>query len=453
MTKIMKRNEHGRITDRKNMHRKNFNGVRMNSRDTSREEEEQWDKLLKQALIPTEEPDVRLNQMILNRAEEKNVQEQNGERQGRKRHFSAAVVAAAILCMCSITAYGAWRYLTPGELAEHMGDEALADAFLSEGALWINEVQSYGGYDVTLLGIVSGEGLSKFQYFGDGRLLTDRSYVAVAIARSDGTPMPDQSEDVYGELEFFVSPLIGGYSPAAYNAAAMHGGYGEAVVNNVLYRLVECDNVELFADHDLYLCVSDSTFYSAEAYRYDKDTGKISRNAEYAGLNALFDLPMDASRANPQKAAEYMASLGVMELGFSEKKLHPDTDIVIGELLEQGTGAEVADYALQFVGNPYQWGGNSLTEGTDSSGFTGSVYEQFGVSLPHSAAEQRQQGCEVDGLVNAQSGDLLFYEEPSHVAIYLGDGWIVHAFPGDGICVSKADFDEIAEIRRVIVAE
>lgn len=412
-----------------------------------KEREKRMAKIVRQALILTEEPDARLNQMILNRAEERKLLAQNARVRNRKRSFAAALTAAAVLCMCSITAYGAWRYLTPGELAEHMGDGVLADAFLSEGALRINEVQSYGGYDVTLMGIVSGEGASEFQYFSDGELLADRSYVAVAIVRSDGTPISDS------HLEFFVSPLIGGYSPVAYNAVTMHGGYGEAVVDGVLYRLVQCDNVEWFADHDLYLCVSDSTFYRAEAYNYDKVTGEISRNETYAGLNALFELPIDASRADSEKAAEYMASLGVMEVEFPEEKLRPEMRSFGLMMAEAETGAMVANYAFQFVGNPYKWGGDSLTEGSDCSGFTKSVYAEFGVSLPHSSAEQRQQGCEVDGLENAQPGDLLFYEDPLHVAIYLGDGWIVHAFTSEGICVSKADFDRIEAIRRVLEEE
>ncbi len=418
-----------------------------------KEREKRMAKIVRQALMLTEEPDARLNQMILNRAEERMVLEQNGRVRNRKRNFAAALTAAAVLCMCSITAYGAWRYLTPGELAEHMGDEVLADAFLSEGALRINEVQSYGGYDVTLMGIVSGEGVSESSYFSDGELLADRSYVAVAIACSDGTPISDSYADAYGELEFFVSPLIGGYSPVAYNAVTMHGSYGESVVDGALYRLVQCDNVEWFADHDLYLCVSDSTFYRAEAYNYDKVTGEISRNETYVGLNALFELPIDDSRANPEKAAEYMASLGIMEVEFPEEKLRPEMESFGMQMVESETGAMVANYALQFVGNPYKWGEDSLTEGTDCSGFTKSVYAQFGVSLPHSSTEQRQQGCEVDGLENAQPGDLLFYEDPLHVAIYLGDGWIVHAFTSEGICVSKADFDRIEAIRRVIEEE
>ena len=78
------------------------------------------------------------------------------------------------------------------------------------------------------------------------------------------------------------------------------------------------------------------------------------------------------------------------------------------------------------------------------------VYAHFEISLPHSSKEQRQQGYEVQGLEDALPGDLIFYEAPAHVAVYIGDGKIVHALSVAGeICVSEADFDEIAMIRRV----
>ena len=88
-------------------------------------------------------------------------------------------------------------------------------------------------------------------------------------------------------------------------------------------------------------------------------------------------------------------------------------------------GKEVAEYALQFVGNPYVYGGTSLTNGADCSGFVMSVYANFGVSLPHSSAADRSQGYAVDGLENAQPGDLICYS--GHVAIYDGHGGIVEA--------------------------
>lgn len=111
-------------------------------------------------------------------------------------------------------------------------------------------------------------------------------------------------------------------------------------------------------------------------------------------------------------------------------------------------GVAVADYALQFVGNPYVWGGTSLTNGADCSGFVMSVYANFGVSLPHSSAADRSQGSAVDGLANAQPGDLVCYS--GHVAIYIGNGQIVHAASSKtGIIVSNADYKKVLAVRRI----
>lgn len=111
-------------------------------------------------------------------------------------------------------------------------------------------------------------------------------------------------------------------------------------------------------------------------------------------------------------------------------------------------GVAVADYALQFVGNPYVYGGTSLTNGADCSGFVMSVYANFGVSLPHSSASDRTQGYAVDGLENAQPGDLICYS--GHVALYIGNGQIVHASNSKtGIIVSGAGYRKILAIRRI----
>ena len=78
-----------------------------------------------------------------------------------------------------------------------------------------------------------------------------------------------------------------------------------------------------------------------------------------------------------------------------------------------------------------------------------SIYENFDISLPHSTKGQREQGTQVEDLTQALPGDLLIYESPSHVAVYIGNGKIVHAHPTLGICVSEADFDQIVMIRRI----
>lgn len=111
-------------------------------------------------------------------------------------------------------------------------------------------------------------------------------------------------------------------------------------------------------------------------------------------------------------------------------------------------GQSVADFACQFVGNPYVWGGTSLTNGADCSGFVMSVYANFGVSLPHSSAADRNVGYAVDGLENAQPGDIICYS--GHVAIYIGNGQIVHASTSKtGIIISNASYRSILSIRRI----
>lgn len=302
------------------------------------------DELLKHALTPTQEPDFWLNQKILNQIKE--TKRMDGKKM--RRIPAAAIAAAVILGAGSVTAYAAWKYMTPDKMAESLKDYTLMEAFQGGDAITINEKQSCGGYNVTLLGIVSGKNISQFASEHNGVVEEDRTYTAVAIENADGTPMPDISEDAYADLAFCVSPLIKGYDPNWYNVITMRGGYSELQDNGILYRLVECDNVEVFADHGLYLCVSDGTFYNQEAYRYDQETGEITRNEDYEGLNALFELPIDASKADPQAAAEYLTSLEESEQGQDEEGQDENSQNkdVQGE---NGTGqaADTQDAALK----------------------------------------------------------------------------------------------------------
>ena len=114
-----------------------------------------------------------------------------------------------------------------------------------------------------------------------------------------------------------------------------------------------------------------------------------------------------------------------------------------------GSGSSVVDYATQFVGNPYVWGGTSLTDGADCSGFVQSVYKNFGVDLPRTSYEQQNAGTEVS-YEDAQPGDLICYG--GHVAIYMGDGKIVHASNAkDGIKISdNAAYRTILSVRRLV---
>ncbi len=110
-------------------------------------------------------------------------------------------------------------------------------------------------------------------------------------------------------------------------------------------------------------------------------------------------------------------------------------------------GQAVASYACQFVGNPYVYGGSSLTNGTDCSGFVMSVYSAFGIGLPHSSSALRGCGYEVS-LSSAQPGDIVCYS--GHVGIYIGNGTIVHAStPSSGITYSSVTYRSPICVRRI----
>lgn len=110
-------------------------------------------------------------------------------------------------------------------------------------------------------------------------------------------------------------------------------------------------------------------------------------------------------------------------------------------------GQAVVDYASQFIGNPYVWGGTSLTNGADCSGFVQSVYAHFGFSLPRTSSAQRSAGREVS-YSEAMPGDIVCYN--GHVGIYAGNGQIVNAQdPAHGIGLSPATYAPIITVRRM----
>lgn len=132
---------------------------------------------------------------------------------------------------------------------------------------------------------------------------------------------------------------------------------------------------------------------------------------------------------------------GNTDAGLTDTSLNPSFSSGV-------SGSEVVSYACQFVGNPYVFGGTSLTEGADCSGFIQSVYAHFGISLPRTSGELRSAGKEVS-YANAQAGDIICYA--GHVAIYMGNGQIVHASsPTTGIKYGTATYRTILSVRRVL---
>ena len=173
--------------------------------------------------------------------------------------------------------------------------------------------------------------------------------------------------------------------------------------------------------------------------QYKSYTGYLS--AEYVSVETTYSYAESKEEEAARKAAERAAA----NKNTSSKKPASNKTYNAPSGV---SGQSVVNYAVQFVGNPYVWGGTSLTNGADCSGFVMKIYEAFGVSLPHSSSKLRSVGYAVSA-ADVQPGDIICYS--GHVAIYMGDGKIVHASNRkEGIKISNNwQYKKVLAIRRI----
>lgn len=175
----------------------------------------------------------------------------------------------------------------------------------------------------------------------------------------------------------------------------------------------------------------------------DRKAAAEAAAKEEAKKNAASESNKSSKASNESKKSE------AVEETADEESLSSDSSSEESYSAPSGSnGQAVVDYACQFVGNPYVYGGSSLTNGTDCSGFVMSVYAQFGISLPHSSSALRSVGYGVS-VDDMQPGDIICYS--GHVAIYCGGNTIVHASnPSTGIkYTSPANYKTILAVRRI----
>lgn len=235
---------------------------------------------------------------------------QKGETDMKKRKLTvAAAVVLAAACLGG-GVYAAGVLLSAPQAAEAMGESDVAALFEGDEAVAVNQTQSDAGYDVTLLGLVTGEHLTENwnSSWGDDGPENGTTYAVVAVRKSDGTPMPELSDESdpfrlsnsFAQIRLAIPDL----QPAQY---WLNPERKDMVQDGVRYLFLGCDNVEAFADRDVVLCVSTgSPFYNTEAFQFDAATGAITADPDYAGVNLVFDLPLDAGKADPEVAQAWI---------------------------------------------------------------------------------------------------------------------------------------------------
>lgn len=255
--------------------------------------DKELDEILRCALTQKTEPDAALQRKVLEKWKE------NHEMKFKK--WQVAAVTAACVLVAAVPVTAAVHYLNAGKVAEELGYGKLAKAFEEDDAIEINKSQTVGGYVITLIGVTSGKGLGQTEWNPDCD--ADSTYLVVSVEKEDGTPVNKENADL-----FTVEPFIKGYAPYQVNPLYADDASGATwdVIDGVQYMLFGVGNLEYLADHPMYVCVTDDIVFNNEMYHYDEKTGEITRNENYKGVNALFDLQLDASKADKAKAEEYL---------------------------------------------------------------------------------------------------------------------------------------------------
>lgn len=216
-------------------------------------------------------------------------------------HRPAAVAAAIALLVVSVSA--AALLLTPSQVAEHVGEDLLASAFESGDAVRLDETVESGDYRITLSGLVSGAGLS--QWAGD--VDQSRTYAVVSLAARDEAPL---DQDSFTLTDYTLTPLVSGYSPSVVNTWTLDAALTGFVQDGVAYFLLDTMNLEMFADHTVYLAFYEGgQVPSREQFTMGED-GSIGFAEDFSGSHALFTLPLDEELADPEAADAFVESTG-----------------------------------------------------------------------------------------------------------------------------------------------
>lgn len=215
-----------------------------------------------------------------------------------KEFFMKKTVIAAVMLVCILAVsggvYAGYKWLNAKQTVSEMGYEKLSKYFdINKDDL---QVEENNKYRVVFLGMISGGNIN--DQILDEDIDKKRTYIVTAVECKDGTDMTYDNDIV-------VSPFISGVRPMDFSIYSIHGGAKKMLKNGTLYTLTECDDLEIFADRNVYLAVMDGVNIG-EGYNYDEKSGAITRNKKAEKLNLLFQVYFDKSKANPKEAQKYL---------------------------------------------------------------------------------------------------------------------------------------------------
>lgn len=230
-----------------------------------------------------------------------------------------AVLAAACIVLLAVSVSAAYAWLSPAQVAEEHGQTLLAEAFGGPGAISVNETVESGDYAVTLLGLVSGENLDVLNQDLDAA----HTYSVLALRRLDGEPLENETFDF---IHYTMTPLVAGCSPAAVNSWTLEAGVSGFARDGAYYYLLDTKSIEMFADRTVYMAFYEGGAPNNTIFTVAED-GSIAFAEDYQGVQALFTLPLDPSRADPAAAEDFLKEYNI---GWSnERTTAPEEDFDI----------------------------------------------------------------------------------------------------------------------------
>ncbi len=226
-----------------------------------------------------------------------------------------AVLIAACIALLAVSVSAAYLWLTPAQVAEEHNQPLLAEAFQGPGAITINETVESGDFSITLLGLVSGRNLDVLNQ----DLEKDHTYSVLALRRLDGEPLTNQNHSL---TQYTMTPLAAGCSPAAVNSWTLEGGGTGMAKDGVYYYLLDTRSIEMFADHTVYMAFYEGGVPNNSIFTVAED-GSIAFAEDFTGVQALFTLPLDPSKADPAAAEAFLSEY---DMGWTNERSDPEEE-------------------------------------------------------------------------------------------------------------------------------